>query len=343
MAGAFGGGGGGGARGGGTSLTCPDCQQGSYKDETSLQNHIKKQHRRPFSCVFDFAGCDSTFPSKNEWKRHVMSQHISLHYWLCTEGPCADAVASHGHYSSAQSTASSVGSPSRGSSNTKGDVGAPGRAAASGTGKKTTSALAPSPGSHAEKGVIFNRKDLFTQHLRRMHAPPGVEKGGRHHPHQPSAKGSSAGAAQLPPGERAWQGRIRELQESSVRQRCALPDRMACPAAGCGKQFRGAQAWDQRMEHVARHVEAAATGKEPAVVFGGSGDATLMDWATKPEVGILCAVGGVAGQARWELANPLRRGGQGGGGGGRGAVMKIKDEIVVEGMGDEDAEGEDDF
>ncbi|KLU86747.1 hypothetical protein MAPG_05757 [Magnaporthiopsis poae ATCC 64411] len=74
-------------------LTCRDCPQAtSFTTEGALENHVKKQHKRPFVCVFAFAGCVSTFASKNEWKRHVLSQHILLHFWVCTQDDCAKTV-----------------------------------------------------------------------------------------------------------------------------------------------------------------------------------------------------------------------------------------------------------
>ncbi|KAJ3577613.1 hypothetical protein NPX13_g2954 [Xylaria arbuscula] len=39
---------------------CPDCLKVSFKDRLGLENHIKKQHTRPFTCIFEFAGCRST-------------------------------------------------------------------------------------------------------------------------------------------------------------------------------------------------------------------------------------------------------------------------------------------
>lgn len=121
--------------------------------------------------------------------------------------------------------------------------------------------------------------------------------------------------------------------------------------------FTGADAWDQRMEHVAKHLEKAATGEEEPVVFGGPSDPSLIDWATGPEVGVVRAVGA----GKWVLNNPLRSVGESRGAGrkrsassafaspvdgvtGRGAALSpalasVKSEIVVE-SGDEDAEGE---
>ena len=233
----------------GQSHMCKECTAG-FKDADSLHNHVRKQHTRPFHCVFNWAGCESTFASKNEWKRHVMSQHILLHYWVCQVDPCCKIVnkppgAAHSKFS-------------------------------------------------LPNGAIFNRKDLYTQHLRRMHTPLHVKK-----------LMKQVKAAVKPPSHPAitdWESRLKELQEGGIRPRCRLPDFMMCPVPGCASDFRGNNAWDERMEHVARHLEGAAAGREPAVVFGGKSDPTLTDWATRYEVGIAKRVGPIT----WHLDNPLR-------------------------------------
>ncbi|KAK0750820.1 hypothetical protein B0T18DRAFT_57328 [Schizothecium vesticola] len=66
---------------------CRHCGQ-VFQDEAALSAHTKKEHTRPFQCVFHFAGCEKTFAAKNEWKRHV-SQHILLNIWICQEGKCS--------------------------------------------------------------------------------------------------------------------------------------------------------------------------------------------------------------------------------------------------------------
>ncbi|KAL2255867.1 hypothetical protein VTK26DRAFT_2562 [Humicola hyalothermophila] len=114
---------------------------------------------------------------------------------------------------------------------------------------------------------------------------------------------------------------------------------MRCPARACGAVFRGADAWNQRMEHVAKHLErhaaacASAGGGEKdgvgrekegekekeRVVFGGDGDETLVRWAARPDVAIIApapatatatAQGGDEGVAggRWVLNDMLKRG-----------------------------------
>ncbi|CAK7229119.1 hypothetical protein SBRCBS47491_007139 [Sporothrix bragantina] len=95
---------------------------------------------------------------------------------------------------------------------------------------------------------------------------------------------------------------MKELQQAGIKPRCRLPDFMVCPSPGCGVEFHGHGAWDDRMEHVARHLEGAAAGRETLVEFGGKSDPTLTDWATRPEVGIAKRVGPNA----WHLDNPLR-------------------------------------
>jgi len=54
---------------------------------------MQVKHLRPFKCTFSFAGCDQIFGSKNEWKRHVTSQHMHLSYWECNFSPCKDRQA----------------------------------------------------------------------------------------------------------------------------------------------------------------------------------------------------------------------------------------------------------
>lgn len=306
------------------SLVCTECSH-SFKDEVTLQSHIKKQHTRPFICVFKFAGCASTFASKNEWKRHVMSQHLVLHYWLCDIDVCA-----HNKNSTANAK------PSRRSKAAR-------RAAAEQAVK-----LEPS-GPPLPDGAIFNRKDLYTQHIRRMHTPVHVDK---------AAKASKKGSASsFTANTTMWDEQVKDLQNTAVRERCKLPVYMQCPAPHCTQSFSGADAWDQRMEHVARHLERAALGQEEPVVFGGPTDPSLMDWVTNVDVAVVRSVG----PDRWVLNNPLRAASEGRGvgrkrevvldaatstlAGGSSAVSPdgtsptIQNEIFVDDV-EEDAEGE---
>ncbi|KAL0942504.1 C2H2 finger domain-containing protein [Colletotrichum truncatum] len=275
-----------------TKITCTECKT-SFSDESTYQKHMKQHHTRPFVCVFNYAGCPSTFASKNEWKRHVSSQHLALQYWLCTQDGCSKTT------NPPTSRRSSSSSP-----------------------------ISPTPPA-LPNGAIFNRKDLYTQHVRRMHVPHNVRKAQKQKKPTPD-----------------WDELLKSLQTEAEKTRCDLPRHMRCPAVNCSHEFNGPQAWDERMEHVARHLERAADGKEPPVVFGGEVDPTLSNWASSAEVYVVRRTNTAQG---WELINPLKgevgpSSGNGKPGSGSGSVLPSSSplkEIVVAGYSDEDAEGED--
>ncbi|KAK0719496.1 hypothetical protein B0H67DRAFT_154049 [Lasiosphaeris hirsuta] len=162
---------------------CTHCSHAPFKDSSSLRKHIAAAHTRPFPCAFSFAGCTSTFGSKNEWKRHIASQHLCLTYYRCSSCP--------------QSSADG-------------------------------------------KGNEFNRKDLFTQHLRRMHAPFAIKKS--------IAKGDSKMQVE-------WESHVKEMQTSCLVIRRQPPQQSACPKSDCQTIFEGAGSWDEWTEHVGRHME----------------------------------------------------------------------------------------
>lgn len=258
-----------------TGFMCDECPDASFKDASGLQNHIKKQHTRPFTCVFGFAGCESTFAAKNEWKRHVASQHLLLNYWLCCQGTCAKI--SNSNPSSAQ----------------------------------VFSGYGAGPPA-LPNGAIFNRKDLYTQHVRRMHVPPALKK-------QIKQKKTV----------QEWEERIQTLQSEAHKLRCDLPNYMVCPAPQCGAQFNGANAWDERMEHVAKHLDKAAAGLEEPIVFGGPGDQTLTLWAARPDVAVVVPSATPSGYA---MNNPLRP--------DKVSRAWVRPVAEPDYDGDEDAEGE---
>ncbi|TQS35802.1 hypothetical protein Golomagni_03765 [Golovinomyces magnicellulatus] len=179
---------------------CSLCSHAPFKDSSSLRKHIAAAHTRPFPCAFSFAGCTSTFGSKNEWKRHISSQHLCLNYYRCSSCP--------------QSTAEG-------------------------------------------KGNEFNRKDLFTQHLRRMHAPFAIKKSLNKDDTQLQAE---------------WESYVKEMQNSCLVIRRQPPERSACPKPDCSSIFEGAGSWDDWTEHVGRHME-----KGEASILGV--DRLLAKWA----------------------------------------------------------------
>ena len=201
-----------------SSFSCKTCNHAPFKDAATLQRHVNTTHTRAFICVFGFAGCNSTFASKNEWKRHVSSQHLNLNSWVCELGTCGKVQ-----------------------NQSKKD------------------------GGGLVKGSEFNRKDLFTQHLRRMHAPFDVKR--------------------MNKKNQGWEERLKGLQVSCLRVKRHPPTRLGCPLDDCNGSFEGTSCWDDRMEHVGKHLEKAAvsTGASSFSVEQADDD-LLVNWALRERI-----------------------------------------------------------
>ncbi|KAL9577045.1 MAG: hypothetical protein Q9212_006628, partial [Teloschistes hypoglaucus] len=201
---------------------CPHCLT-SFSFPATLAKHVLSTHTRPFICSFSRYGCTSRFGSKNEWKRHVSSQHLCPEIWRCDLGACVPRP--------------NPRSRQNGNNN--------------------------NPQTHREHMAAghneFNRKDLFMSHLRRMHKPHNS-------------------------ASRAEKTRFDSSLES-IGQRCCIPLRATPPRTICGYcvaaahtpssssssdplllhqgqmrkdnvvVFDGSGTWDERMEHVGRHLE----------------------------------------------------------------------------------------
>lgn len=211
--------------------------------------------RQPFPCPFHHFGCEATFPSKNEWKRHALSQHLRLGFFRCDLGACALS-----HPSNITAT--------RGFND-------------------------------------FNRKDLFTQHCRRMH------------------KLASWGRREY--GEVGVRERKKfDEHMDVVRERCWVtrreaPRQVAC--GFCGEGFEdavGRDVWEVRMEHVAKHYEREGRSMEEEKLDEG-----LLDWAV--ETGVV--VGG-AGELDGEWCLSVSAGGRGVGSGEQGETVRRKGKAV---------------
>ncbi|RMZ90172.1 hypothetical protein DV736_g2583, partial [Chaetothyriales sp. CBS 134916] len=100
--------------------------------------------------------------------------------------------------------------------------------------------LNPAVAGHKRVYNDFNRKDLFTQHHRRMHKPE-----------------TGPGSGTFTPGQESsadWKAFEDSLE--GVRQRCWVerrkpPQRSTC--GFCGRVFEGEGSWNERMEHVGGH------------------------------------------------------------------------------------------
>jgi hypothetical protein len=199
----------------------------------------KSSDGRPFICSFSHYGCDSRFSSKNEWKRHVSSQHLQLGFYRCDTGLCC-----------------------------------------------------PSASNNHRSYNDFNRKDLFTQHHRRMHTP-------------------------WSPANKPLSKKVHDDFEEgleAVRQRCWQERRQAPKKSTCifcALGFVGENAWEERMEHIGKHFERA--DREKKRLGRGDEDLELRAWALKEGIVIDCGEKGF-------LLDGLKGGGVGSGGGGGAAA-----------------------
>ncbi|KAL2838952.1 hypothetical protein BJX68DRAFT_202785 [Aspergillus pseudodeflectus] len=213
--------------------------------DTTTKQSTKKSSERRFVCSFARYGCSSTFPSKNEWKRHVSSQHIQPGFYRCDTGRCS--------LNNRESTTSSP-SPSLDANH-----------------------------QHQQSALLvndFNRKDLFIQHQRRMHAPWVTAKNQR-------SKQSSVTEDE----KMAFEASLEEVYKRCWRQLRLPPTQSKC--GFCGQEFQGPHAWKERMEHVARHFEKGDAGPEEE-------DVPLREWAV--EQGIIRFEKGT-----WKLAGLCRK------------------------------------
>ncbi|KAI9891665.1 MAG: hypothetical protein M1814_002600 [Vezdaea aestivalis] len=223
-------------RGGGNrgrcDLKCPDHPQQTFRTSAEHRKHLATcGNPRPFPCLLQPL-CQSSFGSKNEWKRHIATQHLLLGYYRC-------------HDCEPQSP-----SPS--------------------TSIRTATALIPNPArkppAASSQHNDFNRKDLFTQHIRRMHLPAALR------PQQIPAPPGTGPAAAIPPrapSTTEWESQtLPKLHESSWNRIRLAPQSVTCT---CKRIFQGANAWEERVECLGRHFEG---GK----ALHGQMDGVLVEW-----------------------------------------------------------------
>jgi hypothetical protein len=105
----------------------------------------------------------------------------------------------------------------------------------------------PSPGIDHPVYNDFNRKDLFTQHLRRMHAvnTPATS--------QDSKPATSGGTPASSNAQSLTDEQIAEIQKRCYRQLRQPPEVSSC--VFCSRTFSGPNSWEERLEHVGGHLE----------------------------------------------------------------------------------------
>ena len=205
---------------------CNHCAS-RFPSDSTLKKHVLSTHTRPFTCTFQRYGCNATVGSKNEWKRHINVQHLHLETWRCDIDACAFRVTPANGASGQEKQKNCTLSP----------------------------AVSPSVGKKASPSEVqyhdFDRKDLFTQHIKRMHAPPNTA--------------SQADKA-------AFEAGIVGIQERCHRQLRSPPPRSRCIYCA-DKVFEGPGSWTERLEHVGKHLEKNEVKKEEEVE-----DEELRNW-----------------------------------------------------------------
>lgn len=221
----------------------------SSSKPAAKQSKVSIAHGRQFVCSFIHYGCTSTFGSKNEWKRHISSQHLQLGFYRCDLDTCNvhSKSTTRDHYYHHHKKP-----------------------------RKSHRAAGVDDDAHGADRLAndFNRKDLFTQHLRRMHAPWVKE---------------------IRPIPSAKERETFEKSLEGVRERCWHQQRQppVCSQCGfCGQGFSGEHGWDDRMEHVGRHFERDEALRPETEME----DVKLREWAIQE--GIVQEVGG-----RWWLSS----------------------------------------
>lgn len=197
---------------------CTHCPS-LFPSDSTLKKHVLSTHTRPFICTFQRYGCKATVGSKNEWKRHINVQHLHLETWRCDLDTCVSpATSANG---------------------------------ATGQEKHKTctpsSAMSPSLGKKANPTEVqyhdFDRKDLFTQHIKRMHAPS-----------------TSAPSAE----KEIFESSISAVQDRCHRELRSPPPRSRCPYCA-DKVFEGPGSWTDRLEHVGKHLEKNDVNKDDEI------------------------------------------------------------------------------
>lgn len=156
------------------------------KRKASARKPKKSDPLRPFPCPLALYGCGSTFTSKNEWKRHVSTQHVKLGFWRCDLCP-----------------------------------------------------LSTDPANPIYND--FNRKDLFTQHIRRMHTEDVMDVN------------RTLGTSTEPKDGNIPDSVMAEQQSRCYHHLRTHPLRSGC--FFCPQVFEGNGSWEQRMEHLGAHFE----------------------------------------------------------------------------------------
>jgi hypothetical protein len=199
---------------------CPKLLVTARQRTHKLVAPATKAVTKAFPCPFLPYACLATFSSKNEWKRHVNTQHLSLSTYychLCSNKPCQQ--------------------------------------------------------QQQQTDNTFNRKDLFIQHLRRMHC----------HSSQNTLYNNDNNTKLIDntPASLAYTALCCHMPSPS------LPTSTTC--IFCSTDFSGLRAWTDRTEHISRHLETwHRDGQEVPSVHVWRKDVELEAWCVENGVLAFC-------------------------------------------------------
>ena len=81
-----------------------------------------------------------------------------------------------------------------------------------------------------------------------------------------------------------WEDKLKELQASCLRVKRQPPTKLGCPLNDCDGFFEGASCWDDRMEHVGKHLEKAASMGANSFSVEQEDDDLLVNWALRERI-----------------------------------------------------------
>jgi hypothetical protein len=87
---------------------------------------------------------------------------------------------------------------------------------------------------------------------------------------------------QKPTAQEEWAVKIDNLVEEGRRVERRLIREIECPVPSCGERWEGGTAWEERMEHVARHRE--EKGEWKGEESWSEKDGGLLEWAIQEGV-----------------------------------------------------------
>jgi len=247
------------------SLPSADCANpGCLRGCIDLTVTDKFEHDRAFPCIMLPYGCHSTFSSKNEWKRHVNTQHMRLHFWRCDL--CSTPGAKPNDFSRKDLLMQHVRR-----------MHAPAEIA----GLSSQHAASPAPRRH-------NSMSSTTRTSHRLQ--PARSASTRHSRRSSTAVATTSSpntgtSSSSPPSQADLATRcLHTLRQAPQHTRC-----LVCPAI-----FTGHLAWLERQEHVGGHME---NYKKEGVPFPAvdlwSRDDQLLRW--------LCRESILVRRSAWEL------------------------------------------